>query len=131
MTKPRAGHAPGDREPPAGLAVACVFSGWTGETELTYDEASGATRPRRRQLLRAATVTVLGAGAVTGTGAGILRALNPPAGAAGPRRRPRGGCGHRDRRGDPARPELLRRERRLAAAAAGRRVLGRGHPGAG
>ena len=43
---------------------------------MTSDDDSGAPRPRRRQVLRAATVTVLGAGAVTGTGAGILRALN-------------------------------------------------------
>ena len=40
------------------------------------DDDSGAPRPRRRQVLRAATATVLGAGVVTGTGAGILRALN-------------------------------------------------------
>ena len=43
---------------------------------MTSDDDSGAARPRRRQVLRAATVTVLGAGVVTGTGAGILRALN-------------------------------------------------------
>ena len=43
---------------------------------MTSDDDSGAPRPRRRQVLRAATVTVLGAGAVTGTGAAILRALN-------------------------------------------------------
>ena len=43
---------------------------------MTSDDDSGAPRPRRRQVLRAATVTVLGAGVVTGTGAGILRALN-------------------------------------------------------
>ncbi len=43
---------------------------------MTSDDDSGARRPRRRQVLRAATVTVLGAGVVTGTGAGILRALN-------------------------------------------------------
>ena len=47
-----------------------------GETEVTSDDDSDAPRPRRRQVLRAATVTVLGAGVVTGTGAGILRALN-------------------------------------------------------
>jgi hypothetical protein len=47
-----------------------------GETEVTSDDDSGAPRPRRRQVLRAATATVLGAGVVTGTGAGILRALN-------------------------------------------------------
>jgi hypothetical protein len=47
-----------------------------GETEVTSDDASGAPRPRRRQVLRAATATVLGAGVVTGTGAGILRVLN-------------------------------------------------------
>jgi hypothetical protein len=40
------------------------------------DDDSGAPRPRRRQVLRAATATVLGAGVVTGTGAGILRAIN-------------------------------------------------------
>ncbi len=43
---------------------------------MNSDDDSGAPRPRRRQVLRAATVTVLGAGVVTGTGAGILRALN-------------------------------------------------------
>ncbi len=43
---------------------------------MTSDDDSGAPRPRRRQVLRAATVTVVGAGVVTGTGAGILRALN-------------------------------------------------------
>ena len=43
---------------------------------MTSDDDSGAPRPRRRQVLRAATATVLGAGVVTGTGAGILRALN-------------------------------------------------------
>ena len=43
---------------------------------MTSDDGSGAPRPQRRQVLRAATVTVLGAGVVTGTGAGILRALN-------------------------------------------------------
>lgn len=43
---------------------------------MTSDDDSDAPRPRRRQVLRAATVTVLGAGVVTGTGAGILRALN-------------------------------------------------------
>ena len=43
---------------------------------MTSDDGSGAPRPRRRQVLRAATATVLGAGVVTGTGAGILRVLN-------------------------------------------------------
>ena len=52
---------------------------------MTYDDASGAPRPRRRQVLRAATATVLGAGVVTGTGAGILRALNSDDGSEGGR----------------------------------------------
>jgi len=52
---------------------------------VTYDDASGAPRPRRRQVLRAATATVLGAGVVTGTGAGILRALNSDDGSEGGR----------------------------------------------
>ncbi len=52
---------------------------------MTSDDDSGAPRPRRRQVLRAATVTVLGAGAVTGTGAGILRALNSDDGSGGSR----------------------------------------------
>ena len=43
---------------------------------MTSDDDSDAPRPRRRQVLRAATATVIGAGVVTGTGAGILRALN-------------------------------------------------------
>ncbi len=43
---------------------------------MTTDDDSGAAGPRRRNVLRAATATVLGAGVVTGTGAGILRALN-------------------------------------------------------
>jgi hypothetical protein len=52
---------------------------------VTNDDASGAMRPRRRQVLRAATATVLGAGVVTGTGAGILRALNSDDGSGGSR----------------------------------------------
>jgi hypothetical protein len=52
---------------------------------VTSDDASGAPRPRRRQVLRAATATVLGAGVVTGTGAGILRALNSDDGSGGSR----------------------------------------------
>ncbi len=43
---------------------------------MTSDDDAGATLPRRRQVLRAATATVIGAGVVTGTGAGIMRALN-------------------------------------------------------
>jgi len=52
---------------------------------VTSDDDSGAPRPRRRQVLRAATATVLGAGVVTGTGAGILRALNSDDGSGGSR----------------------------------------------
>ncbi|HRD62311.1 MAG TPA: N-acetylmuramoyl-L-alanine amidase [Nocardioides sp.] len=42
------------------------------------DDDSGASLPHRRQVLRAATASVLGAGAVTAAGAGILRALDSP-----------------------------------------------------
>ena len=52
---------------------------------MTSDDDSGALRPRRRHVLRAATATVLGAGVVTGTGAGILRALNSDDGSSGGR----------------------------------------------
>lgn len=43
---------------------------------MTIDDDSGELRPRRRQVLRAATATVIGAGAVTAGGAGILRLLD-------------------------------------------------------
>ena len=52
---------------------------------MTSDKDSGATGPRRRNVLRAATATVLGAGVVTGTGAGVLRALNTQDGSRGSR----------------------------------------------
>lgn len=52
---------------------------------MTDNDASGAPRPRRRNVLRAAGVTVLGAGAVTGAGAGVMRALNDDDGSSGGR----------------------------------------------
>ena len=52
---------------------------------MTSDDDAGATLPRRRQVLRAATATVIGAGVVTGTGAGIMRALNSHDGRPGSR----------------------------------------------
>jgi N-acetylmuramoyl-L-alanine amidase len=43
---------------------------------VTSDDASGALWTRRRPLLRGTAAAVIGAGVITGTGAGVLRALN-------------------------------------------------------
>ena len=43
---------------------------------MTSDDASGALWTRRRPLLRGTAAAVIGAGVITGTGAGVLRALN-------------------------------------------------------
>jgi len=44
---------------------------------VTDNDAPGAIRTRRRSFLRAATATVVGAGAVTGAGVGILHTVKP------------------------------------------------------
>lgn len=50
---------------------------------MTDNDAPGAIRTRRRSFLRAATATVVGAGAVTGAGVGILHAVKPGEGLGG------------------------------------------------